>query len=68
MPETVLMQGPLRSGKAASPSRSVSTVFARPHPGQAGDYASGASPHHGDYCRPAASIMMVSPKTPTTLK
>lgn len=55
-------------GQAASPSRSVSTVFARSHPGQAGDYAGGASPHHGDYCRLAASIMIVSPKTPTQLK
>jgi hypothetical protein len=37
------------------PSRSVSTVFARSHPGQA-TIASGASPHHGDYCRLAAPL------------
>jgi hypothetical protein len=36
--------------------------------GRAGDYAGGALLHHGDYCRLAASIMIVSPKTPTALK
>jgi hypothetical protein len=39
-----------------------------PVSGQADDYAGGASPHHGDYCRLAASIMIVSPKTLTPLK
>ena len=60
----MLIQGPpdVEKSRLAVPT-SVNAVF----PGfrQAEDYAGGASPHHGDYCRLAASIMIVSPKTPT---
>jgi hypothetical protein len=65
VPETVLTQGPPEVGKSRlAVAFSGKAVFARSYPGQAG----GASPHHGDYCRLAASIMIVSPKTPTPLK